>query len=181
MIDFNKEKSLALDAQERYDIIAMAIDAADDNGFINSFILERALCCYAAIMLYPERSEAISEATSKDLLLSWKDLVEDDTIKSMREEHADTLEVLFEEAEIWYKEYCDYAHSARGVLEMVQSFTGDITQGAARLLTNTAQETGVQDLLEIADSWGIGRDALAPKVEKNNHNVVEAESLFQQK
>ena len=45
MIDFEKEKSLALDAQERYDIIAFAMDAADDEGFINSFIFERALCC----------------------------------------------------------------------------------------------------------------------------------------
>ncbi len=179
MINFEVEKSLALDAQERYDIIAMAIDAADDNGFINSFILERALCCYAAIILYPERGEAISEATSKDLLSSWKNLIEDDTIKTMREEYADTLEVLFKEAEIWYSEYSDYAHSARGVLEMVQSFTGDITQGAAKLLTNTAQETGVQDLLEVADEWGMRRNALAPKAEKNNSDIVESESLFQ--
>jgi hypothetical protein len=36
-------------------------------------------------------------------------------------------------------------------------------------------------LLEVADEWGMGRNALAPKVEKNNHNIVEAESLFQQK
>ena len=51
MIDFEKEKSLALDAQERYDIIAFAMDAADDDGFINSFIFERALCCFDGAVL----------------------------------------------------------------------------------------------------------------------------------
>ena len=59
MINLENEKSLALDAQERYDIIGFAMDAADDNGFINSFVFERALYCFAAIVLYPEHKDKI--------------------------------------------------------------------------------------------------------------------------
>ena len=33
---------------------------------------------------------------------------------------------------------------------MVQQYTGNITQNAAKLLTNTAEETGVQELLDTA-------------------------------
>lgn len=68
MINLETEKSLALDAQERYDIISFAMDAADDNGFINSFVFERALYCYAAIMLYPEYKEQLSELATINLI-----------------------------------------------------------------------------------------------------------------
>lgn len=68
MINLETEKSLALDAQERYDIISFAMDAADDNGFINSFVFERALYCYAAIMLYPEIAEELSEKVISNLI-----------------------------------------------------------------------------------------------------------------
>ena len=68
MINLENEKSLALDAQERYDVISFAMDAADDNGFINSFIFERALYCYAAIMLYPEKKDILSQAVAADLI-----------------------------------------------------------------------------------------------------------------
>lgn len=68
MINLETEKSLALDAQERYDIISFAMDAADDNGFINSFVFERALYCYTAIMLYPELKEDLSEKVASDLI-----------------------------------------------------------------------------------------------------------------
>jgi hypothetical protein len=44
------------------------MDAADDNGFINSFIFERALYCYAAIMLYPEHKEELAELATSNLI-----------------------------------------------------------------------------------------------------------------
>lgn len=151
MIDFTKEKSLALDAQERYDIISFAMDAADDNGFINSFIYERALSCYAAIMLYPEHKDILAAAIAEDLLRSWKVLLENGTIDAMIKDYEDTLDVLFQEAEQWYKEYADWAHSARGIIDMIQGFTGNIVENAAARLTQTAEQTGVQELLEVAD------------------------------
>lgn len=163
MIDFEKEKSLALDAQERYDIISFAMDAADDNGFINSFIFERALCCFAAIMLYPEHKDTIAKAVAEDLLRSWNTLIENGIIENMFNEYKDVLDVLFQESEQWYQEYSDYAHSARGVLEMVQTFTGDITQNAAKLLTHTAEESGVKEMLEVANEWGMNRKIDIPK------------------
>lgn len=178
MIDFEKEKSLALDAQERYDIIAFAMDAADDDGFINSFIFERALCCYTAIMLYPEHKDVMAPAIAEDLLRSWKILIDNGTIQAMVNDYKETLDVIFQESEIWYQEYADYAHSARGILNMVQGFTGNIVENAAARLSQTAEQTGVQQLLEVAEDWGMNRDAL--KTESVKENIIEAESLFKQ-
>lgn len=177
MINLETEKSLALDAQERYDIISFAMDAADDNGFINSFVFERALYCYAAIMLYPELKEDLSEKVASDLINAWNIILDEGLFEQMIKNYETTLTILCQEAEIWFKEYADWAHSARGVLDIVQQFSGDLVQNAAGRLTETANKTGVTDLLEIADEWGMTRDILKEEDLKEN-SPIEQESLF---
>lgn len=178
MINLEIEKSLALDAQERYDIISFAMDAADDNGFINSFVFERALYCYAAIMLYPEFKEDLSEKVASNLINAWNIILDDGLFEKMIKNYETTLTILCQEAEIWFKEYSDWAHSARGILDVVQQFSGDIVQNAAAGLINTAKETGVQELLEVADDWGMTRDALKDETKKLV-SPIDQESLFE--
>lgn len=177
MINLETEKSLALDAQERYDIISFAMDAADDNGFINSFVFERALYCFAAINLYPEHKELITQAMTVSPIETWKLLITNGLIEAMMKQYGTTLDQLADEAKIWFDEYSDWAHSARGILDVVQQFSGDILQNAAGRLTSTAEETGVSDLLEIADEWGMNRDAL--KTQPQPQTNEDEESLFE--
>ena len=124
MINLETEKSLTLSAQERYDIISMAMDAADDNGFINSFVFERALYIYAAIILYPEHKDVISKAAAADLIKTWETLVENGVLESMVKDYSEDLDQLSQESKHWYNEYSDCAHSARGILEMIQQYSG---------------------------------------------------------
>lgn len=177
MINLEIEKSLALDAQERYDIIGFAMDAADDNGFINSFVFERALYCYAAIMLYPELKEDLSTKVASNLISAWTFILDEGLFEKMVKNYETTLNILCQEAENWFKEYSDWAHSARGILDVVQQFSGNIVQNAATRLGQTAEETGVQELLEIADEWGMNRDALRT-LPQENIAEQDTESLF---
>ena len=177
MINLDLEKTLALDAQERYDVISFAVDAADDNGFINSFILERALYVYAAIMLYPEKKDEVSSLIVNNLISAWNALLNDGTIQEMQEKFKPTIDVLAEEAQIWCDEYADWAHSARGILDLVQQFTGNFVENAASRLQTTAEETGVNNIIDIANEWGMGRDALASHTEKEKE--IDEESLFE--
>lgn len=178
MINLETEKSLALDAQERYDIISFAMDAADDNGFINSFVFERALYCYAAIMLYPEYKEQLSELATINLISAWNKILEENIFEQMIKNYETTIVVLCKEAENWFKEYSDWAHSARGILDIVQQFSGNIMENAANKLTSTAQETGVQELLEVADEWGMTRGTLKGQPQEKIEEQDE-ESLFE--
>ena len=178
MINLEIEKSLALDAQERYDIISFAMDAADDNGFINSFVFERALYCYAAIMLYPEFKEDLSEKVASNLINAWNIILDDGLFEKMIKNYETTLTILCQEAEIWFKEYSDWAHSARGILDVVQQFSGDIMQNAATRLKDTADETGVSELLEVADEWGMTRGILKNE-NQSNLSPIDQESLFE--
>ena len=68
MINLEIEKTLTFSAQDRYDIISFAMDAADDNGFINSFVFERALYCYAFMMLRPERKDELTPIAANNIL-----------------------------------------------------------------------------------------------------------------
>ena len=69
----------------------------------------------------------------------------------MKETYGKELRLLTEEAAVWYDEYADWAHSARGIIDMISDFTGDIVQSAARKLKDTAEEAGVSDILEVAE------------------------------
>ena len=177
MINLENEKSLALDAQERYDIISFAMDAADDNGFINSFVFERALYCFAAITLYPERKDEIVSHMQNSPIEGWKFLINNGLIEQMQKDHESTLNQLADEAKIWFDEYADWAHSARGVLSIVQQFSGNIVQNAAASLTGAARESGVSQLLEVAEDWGMTRDALKDRPQPEASE--DEESLFE--
>ena len=71
MINLAQEESYKLSAKDRYDILSFAIEAADDGGFVSSFIFERAMYLYAAIILDEDRAENIREKIIQNLIEAW--------------------------------------------------------------------------------------------------------------
>lgn len=165
-INLQQEKNLVLSAQERYEIIDFATQAAEDNGFMNSFIFERALWLYAAIRLCEDRRDELSSMIAADLLTAWQDLVADGTLEDMCAEFANDLDVLAAEAMTWFEEFTAYAHSARGLLGTIQSLSGDIVAEAASQLKHMQTNGELQQVFNIAREWGL-----------DNH-FTESESLF---
>lgn len=174
MINLDQELAATLSPQERYDIISFAMNAADDNGFINSFVYERALYMYAAIVLYPDQKDDLSSRVADNILDAWEYMIGENIIQTMLQEHKVAIELLTKEAQTWYEEYAEWAHSVRGILDVVQDYTGEIVDSAAKRLQQTSDETGVAQLLNIADDWGMNRQM--PQVE--NNVVPLDDSLF---
>lgn len=166
-INLNEHKTLRLSAQERYDIIDFATQAAEDNGFMNSFIFERALWLFAAIRLCEDRRDEITMLIADNLLNAWDILLEDGTIEDMVANFKEELEVLASEGVTWFEEYTAYAHSARGLLGTLQQFSGDIVKNAAQQFQNMQTNGEFQQVLDIASNWGM-----------NNGQVDLSESLF---
>ena len=166
-INLNEHKTLCLSAQERYDIIDFATQAAEDNGFMNSFIFERALWLFAAIRLCEDRRSEITTLVADDLLNAWDTLLADGTIEDMVANFGHELDVLAEEGRIWLEEYTAYAHSARGLLGTLQQFSGDIVKNAAQQFQNMQANGDLQQVLDIASNWGM-----------NNGQVDISETLF---
>lgn len=178
-MDLSKEKSNRLSAKDRYDILTFAIEVADDNGFVNSFIFERAIYCYAAIILTEdELKDNIRSKVAEDLIEAWDYLVQSNIIQELMEEYSNELNVLADEGAIWFEEYDKYATSARGILSLVEEFTGSAVTNAASALQNTAEETGISNIIQIADEWGMNREAVKPERVKKDYEEKDIESLF---
>lgn len=171
MIQLDNEKKRTLSTQDVYDIISFSVQAADDEGFMNSFIFTRAMYCFAALRLYTERVDELQGIIAKNINSAWDYLLEDGTVEKMTEEHSEDLEYLAEAGSAWFTEFEEYAHSARGLLNTIQVFTSDIVAAAADQFKAVAQETGVQEALTIADKWGMNNN---PQGEEEQEEDPEA-------
>lgn len=167
-LDLNKEKTLALSSAAQFDIITFAIQAAEEDGFLNSFIFERALYCFAAIVLNDDRKEEISHLVSQGIIEAWEQLVEDGTIEEMINNYQDALDDLSENAQRWFEEYGKYTISARGLLNNIQELSGSVVQDAVQQLRDASSEAGVLDILQLADNWGMNnRLPMEEKIEES--------------
>jgi hypothetical protein len=177
-INLEQELQSSLSTQDMYDIISFSIEAANDNGFINSFIFNRALYLFAAIILYPSEKEKYASIISKNINEAWDKLLEDGVLEKMEKSFPVELQMLADNAENWYAEYTQYAHSARGLLDTLQTFTGDIVKSAAEQLKMASEQSNIQEVLQIADRWGMNNEVAKPEITANSHEVVDGESLL---
>lgn len=67
MFNLELEKQCILTAQDRYDIISAAIQDSYDDGFMNSFIFQRVLYCFAFAALDNSDLETRQEVFMKIL------------------------------------------------------------------------------------------------------------------
>ena len=159
MLDIALEKEKTLSTQEMYEILDFAVQAAEDNGFINSFVFVRAMYMYAAIRLYEDRREELQQMINSDLLGSWDELVKDGTIENMNKEFYVDMNLLADYGQVWMDEFTAYAHSARGLLNTIQEFSADIVEQATQRLSSVVSNDDVKKVTDIAQEWGLNNDA----------------------
>lgn len=155
---FETETAKKLTSQDMYDIIHFAAQSAEDNGFVNQFVFERALYAYAAIILYPDRKEEIGRMVSNNILDAWDTLLADGTIEDMNKNFAVDMDALGRIGSVWLDDYIKYLQSARGILSSFQEFSGDIIQTAVEKFKTVSDEVGANQVLEIANNWGMNNN-----------------------
>lgn len=154
----NLETTRTLTSQDMYDIIHFAAQSAEDNGFVNQFVFERALYAYAAIILYPDRKEEIGRIVSNNILDAWDVLLDNGTIEDMNKHFAVDMDALGRIGSVWLDDYIKYLQSARGILSSFQEFSGDIIQTAVEKFKTVSDEVGANQVLEIANNWGMNNN-----------------------
>lgn len=155
---FETETAKKLTSQDMYDIIHFAAQSAEDNGFVNQFVFERALYAYAAIILYPDRKEEIGRMVSNNILDAWDALLAEGTIEDMNKNFAVDMDALRRIGSVWLDDYIKYLQSARGILSSFQEFSGDIIQTAVEKFKTVSDEVGANQVLEIANNWGMNNN-----------------------
>lgn len=159
MLDISLEKDKILSTQEMYEILDFAVQAAEDNGFINSFVFVRAMYMYAAIRLYEDRREELQHMINEDLLGSWDKLVQDGTIEDMNKNYSIDMNLLADYGQVWMEEFTAYAHSARGLLNTIQEFSSDIVEQASAKFQQAVANDDIRKVTEIAEKWGMDNPA----------------------
>lgn len=154
----NLETTRKLTSQDIYDIIHFSAQSAEDNGFVNQYVFERALYAYAAIILYPDRKEEIGRMVSNNILDAWDALVSDGTTSDMEKNFSSDIKILGEIGSVWLDDYIKYLQSARGILSSFQEFSGDIIQTAVEKFKTVSDEVGANQVLEIANNWGMNNN-----------------------
>lgn len=151
----NLETTRKLTSQDIYDIIHFSAQSAEDNGFVNQYVFERALYAYAAIILYPDRKEEISRMVSNNILDAWDALVSDGTTSDMEKNFSSDIKILGEVGSVWLDDYIKYLQSTRGIFSTFQTFSSDIVESTVNRFKNAFNESDAKTVLEIADKWGM--------------------------
>lgn len=171
---FETETAKKLTSQDMYDIIHFAAQSAEDNGFVNQFVFERALYAYAAIILYPDRKEEIGSMVSNNILDAWDVLLADGTIADMNENFAVDMDALGRIGSVWLDDYIKYLQSMRGVFSVFQNFSGDIVESTVNRFKDAFKESDAQTVLDIADKWGMNN---TPKDESKLKEKVKVSAM----
>lgn len=171
---FEEEMAKKLTSQDMYDIIHFAAQSAEDNGFVNQFIFERALYAYAAIIIYPDRSEEIGRIVSNNILDAWDALLADGTIADMNENFTVDMDSLGQIGSVWLDDYIKYLQSARGIFSTFQTFSGDIVESTVNRFKDAFSENDAQTVLDIVDKWGMNN---TPKDESKLKEKVKVKAM----
>ena len=154
MIDMKFESSRKLSTQDMYDIIDTAVRLAEDDGFINEFILERVLYECMALVVLPNRKDEIVELMEKSPLSAWDTLVEDGTIAMLCKDYHQEIACVSGLTTRWVASYSDHIHSMRGML----SYMNDLTSKLSKTLEDTVRKSDIPKVLEVADKWGMNNE-----------------------
>ena len=170
----NLETTRKLTSQDIYDIIHFSAQSAEDNGFVNQYVFERALYAYAAIILYPDRKEEIGRMISNNILDAWDALVSDGTTSEMEKNFSSDIKILGEAGSVWLDDYIKYLQSARGIFSTFQTFSGDIVESTVNRFKDAFNESDAKTVLEIADKWGMNN---TPKDESKLKEKVKVKAM----
>lgn len=170
----NLEITRKLTSQDIYDIIHFSAQSAEDNGFVNQYVFERALYAYAAIILYPDRKEEIGRMVSNNILDAWDALVSDGTTSDMEKNFSSDIKILGEVGSVWLDDYIKYLQSARGIFSTFQTFSGDIVESTVNRFKDAFNENDAKTVLEIADKWGMNN---TPKDESKLKEKVKVKAM----
>ena len=170
----NLETTRKLTSQDIYDIIHFSAQSAEDNGFVNQYVFERALYAYAAIILYPDRKEEIGRMVSNNILDAWDALVSDGTTSEMEKNFSSDIKILGDAGSVWLDDYIKYLQSARGIFSTFQTFSGDIVESTVNRFKDAFNESDAKTVLEIADKWGMNN---TPKDESKLKEKVKVKAM----
>lgn len=176
MINIEEVLNCPLTSQEIYDMINSCLEEAEDNGFLNQFVFERALVCHEVLLLIEDLDDIDGPMVAENPLTAFDHFLEMGYIQNLIKNHAATVDYIGKIAAQYFEDYEKYLLSIGGVLNKAEIFSSEVLQNMAGQFNDLTKNGDIQETLKIADEWGMNRQP--PKVENPVNSEQVLDSLF---
>lgn len=180
MINIEEVLNCPLTSQEIYDMINSCLEKAEDNGFLNQFVFERALVCHEVLLLIEDLDDIDGPMVAKNPLAAFDHFLEMGYIQNLIKNHTNTVNYIGQVAAQYFEDYEKYLLSIGGVLNKAEIFSSEVLQNMAGQVQSVMDNDDIKQTLHIADEWGMNRvpeEVAAPvdseQVLNSLFNVVE--------
>lgn len=153
------DKQVTLTTKQVEMIFDFSAQAANDGGLMSHYVFRRAIMVFAASILYPDKKEEISGGIGPQYDISdiYHKLNKEGFFSKMYKEHTDDIDYLLTLGEEWFDDTQSYEQSARGLLDALNTMSGDIVKNAFEQLQAAASNENVKDVLQIGEALGVSR------------------------
>ena len=176
MINIEEILNCSLTSQEIYDMINYCLEEAEDNGFLNQFVFERALVCHEVLLLIEDLDDIDGPMVAENPLTAFDHFLEMGYIQNLIKNHTATVDYIGKIAAQYFEDYEKYLLSIGGVLNKAEIFSSEVLQNMAGQMNNLTKNGDIQETLKIANEWGMNRQP--PQVENPVDSKQILDSLF---
>ena len=176
MINIEEVLNCPLTSQEIYDMINSCLEEAEDNGFLNQFVFERALVCHEVLLLIEDLDDIDGPIVAENPLTAFDHFLEMGYVQNLVKNHTATVDYIGKIAAQYFEDYEKYLLSIGGVLNKAEIFSSEVLQNMAGQFNDLTKNGDIQETLKIADEWGMNRQP--PKVENPVNSEQVLDSLF---
>lgn len=158
MIDIENEMASQLTSVQINTIMSFALGEAENDGFVNSFVFERAMAVYTYLMLMEdgdEKDEFKSYMYENGVLETWDSLVKSGKAKAFVERCRDDLAWVSEVGTSMFDSYAAYMRSTRAALSTMELFSQDALENAAKSVQDAMTSDEYKNVMDIANRWGL--------------------------
>lgn len=176
MINIEEVLNCPLTSQEIYDMINSCLEEAEDNGFLNQFVFERALVCHEVLLLIEDLDDIDGPMVAENPLTAFDHFLEMGYIQDLIKNHTATVDYIGKIAAQYFADYEKYLLSIGGVLNKAEIFSSQVLQNMAGQMNDLTKNGDIQETLKIAKEWGMDRQP--PQVENPVNSEEVLDSLF---
>ncbi len=151
MINIEEVLNCPLTSQEIYDMINSCLEEAEDNGFLNQFVFERALVCHEVLLLIEDLDDIDGPMVAENPLTAFDHFLEMGYIQNLVKNHADTVNYIGKIAAQYFEDYEKYLLSVGGVLNKAEIFSSEVLQNMAGQMNDLTKNGDIQETLKIAN------------------------------
>lgn len=176
MINIEEVLNCPLTSQEIYDMINSCLEEAEDNGFLNQFVFERALVCHEVLLLIEDLDDIDGPMVAENPLTAFDHFLEMGYIQSLIKNHTATVDYIGKIAAQYFEDYEKYLLSIGGVLNKAEIFSSEVLQNMAGQMNDLTKNGDIQETLKIANEWGMNRQPAKAENPVNSEQILD--SLF---